>query len=144
MNLERSLLVVALLAVTGCTSSKLEGAADWQNALLSQQVEVQWGASGTKYIELSPWTPVTGEDQAALRKLFATPVLEGALKCIVHIDGKLRAGDTEVRVCLGCGELFTGTKQYVFGPRHELRQLMTKVLGPRPREPSEAELFPGL
>lgn len=133
-------LAVAFLALVGCTE-KVKDPKDWQRPFKSERVEVQWGAQGTKYVELTPWKEVTGDELTELHTLFRPTILAGALKCVVHIDGKLRAGGTEARVCLGCGELFVDSEQYVFGPREELRALMTKVLGARPPEP---DLFPGL
>lgn len=136
----RIVLVVCSVALVGCTS-KLEGLPAWQNALLADGAEVQWGALGPKYVALSPWKTVGGEDLSALRALFRTPLRQDALKCAVHIDGMLRAGGTEVMVCLGCGQLFAGKKEFVLGKKDELRQVMTKVLGARPAEPN---LFPDL
>lgn len=138
--MKAALVAISLVALMGCTK-KLEGAPEWQNALLSSDVEAQWGALGTKYVELSPWQDVEGEDLTALRGMFGTPAHEGATTCLVHIDGKLRADGTEVMVCLGCGQIFMERHEYTFGSNKELRALMTRVLGPRPKEP---DLFPGL
>lgn len=128
-------LACAALVSSGC-QTRLEGAPEWQNALLNDAVEVQWGAQGTEYLPLSEWAPVTGRQLRALREVFSKPVGSGALKCLVHIDGKLRTGATDVRVCLGCGQLFASTGgEFVLRDKDALRAVMTDVLGPRPQEP---------
>ena len=134
--------LLLLCTLVGCArpAPVLPDAPQWQNAILASGVEVQWGYSGSDFVETSPWKEVTGAELETLRKVFATPVAAGQLKCLVHIDGRLRAGGTKIKVCLGCGQLFADQNEYHFGGKDELRAVMTKVLGAQPPEPNT---FPG-
>lgn len=136
----KRLLLLCMLVGCARPAPVLPGAPAWQNAILTSGVEVQWGHSGSDFVETSPWKEVTGAELETVRKLFAKPVAAGSLLCLVHIDGRLRAGGTEIKVCLGCGQLFADQNEYYFGGKAELRAVMTKVLG---AQPPDTTMFPG-